>query len=119
MYLMTIELGLNANTNLATVRRTSNLATQQDGASDATCLTCSQLNLTRHAPCGTDERPERRAAKLNATTDGKLQPLRHASVDARDKRGHVSSELLLAFGGWTLDEHTAMRVLPHRVGADG
>lgn len=112
MYIMTINLCLNANTNLATVRQSSNLATQQDGTGDAACLNCSQLNLTRHAASRTDERSERCASKLNATANAKLQPLRDTTVDARDKLSDKSSKLLLALGDWTLDEHTAMRVMP-------
>jgi hypothetical protein len=60
----------------------------------------------------TDELPEQRASPLNATTDLKLQPLRHLTVNAREQLREVSSELLLGLGGWTLDEHTVMRALP-------
>jgi hypothetical protein len=65
-----------------------------------------------HAASHTNELPEQCALSLNATADSKLQPLRHPSVDARQQLREVSSELFLALGGWTLDEHTAIRVVP-------
>jgi hypothetical protein len=111
MYLITLNVCLNARTNLATVRQPSNLGTQQDSAGDAACLTCSRLNLTRDTASRTDEPSERCATKLNTAANAKFQPLRDTPVDARDNLGDESPKLLLALGNWTLNEHTATRAL--------
>ena len=113
MNLITIKLCLNSISGLATVWQSANrAATQNHGATNTAGATCSHLNLAMDAACHTDELPEQRASTLDATANLKLQPLWHLTVDARQQLREISSKLLVALGGWTLDEHAVMRALP-------
>ncbi len=112
MNLIVSKHRLSARTNLPTMRRVMNLALQDDGARDTARLSRSNGNLAPDAASGTDELSAKHSSSLNATTNAKRRPLRHSSVDVRQQLRDVGSELLLALGDWTLNVHTATRVMP-------
>ena len=88
-----------------------NLTLQDDGARDTARLSRANGNLAPDAASRTDKLSVKHSSSLDAATNAKLRPLRHSSVDADEQLRDVGSELLLALGGWTLDVHTATRVM--------
>lgn len=106
-YIIAINLRLNTGTELPAVWPVANMALIQNRTCDSARLTCSQMNVRTDTPSHTNELAKRNAAKLSATTDGKLQPFRHPTVDVRQQLDDVSSELLVTLSSWTLGEHAA------------
>ena len=110
MDLIAIELRLSAGTNLPTVRLSANLTLQNDAARHAARLACAHGNLAPDAASRTYKLAEKHTSSFDATTNSKLGPFRHPTVDAREQLGNVRSELLLGLCGWAFDKHA--RVMP-------